>query len=96
MQNISSRLLFLLFFFDCASNLSQLTFFLRKRNLALLFSLLYSVLYFFSIEMIFSHRTVKSFRLSVSPGGTERLVAFGPGAVVSGEKKNRSPFRNKI
>ncbi|KAG2225985.1 hypothetical protein INT45_002451, partial [Circinella minor] len=34
--------------------------------------------------MIFSHRTVKSFRLSVSPGGTERLVAFGPGAVVSG------------
>ncbi|KAI8143413.1 hypothetical protein BJV82DRAFT_93209 [Fennellomyces sp. T-0311] len=34
--------------------------------------------------MIFSSRIVKSFRLSVSPGGSERLVAFGPGAVVSG------------
>ncbi|KAI9493316.1 hypothetical protein BDB00DRAFT_872420 [Zychaea mexicana] len=34
--------------------------------------------------MIFSHRTVKSFRLSISPGGSERLVAFGPGAILSG------------
>lgn len=36
--------------------------------------------------MIFNrNNNVRSFRLSISPGGTDRLVAFGPGAVISGK-----------
>ncbi|KAI9319405.1 hypothetical protein BX666DRAFT_1469595 [Dichotomocladium elegans] len=39
--------------------------------------------------MIFLNRNpiVRSFKLTISPGGSDRLVAFGPGAVMSGLKE---------